>query len=85
MTEPEANALVQALHGRFGGDVESEAIGNGRFRFSIVSPSFAEVPHMQRQDLVWSLVDQTVDRERSLDISLILTFAPAELEAAGSL
>ena len=83
MTEAKANALCEALRLKFDGNVERESInGHGRYRFAIASDRFTGMPQLKRQDEVWQVVDATLPREATLDISLILTFAPSELAAA---
>jgi hypothetical protein len=48
-----------------------------------MSPQFERMEQLRRQDLIWDVVDQTLPREATLDISLILAFAPSELASAG--
>jgi stress-induced morphogen len=80
MNQAEVDALVQAFRNRFGPQVEAEAVnGHGRYRFAVVSPQFASMTHLQRQDALWEVVDATLPRPVTLDISLILAFAPNEL------
>lgn len=80
MTRAKADALVAALKGRFGGEAEAEQVNpNGRYRFAIVSPQFEAVPHLRRQDEAWKVVDEVLSREETLDVSLVLTYAPDEM------
>ncbi len=80
MTPQDAERVVNALRDGLRAEVESEMInGRGRYRFSVVSPMFENVPHTQRQDRVWAAVDQVLRRDDTLDISLILAYAPSEL------
>jgi hypothetical protein len=44
-----------------------------------VSSQFNNVPDLQRQDRVWEIVDSTIQRGETLDISLILAFTPEEV------
>jgi len=80
MTQDQVDALADALRKHFGGEVEAEPVnGHGRYRFSIVSSGFAQMTHLQRQDAIWKIVDQVLARDATLDVSMILAFAPAEL------
>jgi acid stress-induced BolA-like protein IbaG/YrbA len=80
MTQEQVDSLVTALRRRFKADVDAERVGDRmRFRFAVVSPEFAQMTQLQRQDAVWEVVDATLPREATLDVSLILTFAPGEL------
>jgi acid stress-induced BolA-like protein IbaG/YrbA len=79
MTSERAAALAAELRNRFGGEVEAEAVnGSGRFRFIVVSDRFDRMPHLQRQDAVWEVVDTVLSREETLDVSLVLTLAPTD-------
>jgi hypothetical protein len=83
MTRARADALVAALVARFGGEAEAEQVNqNGRYRFAIVSPQFNSMPHLRRQDEAWKVVDEVLSREETLDVSLILTYAPGDLAQA---
>jgi hypothetical protein len=67
---------------RFGGDVEAEPDqddGN-RYQFWVFSPQFKEMSHLQRQDALWKLVEQELSREEQLDVAMIWTFAPGEID-----
>jgi len=80
MTRAKADALVAALAARFGGEAEAEQVNpSGRYRFAVVSPRFETVPHLKRQDEAWKVVDEVLTREETLDVSLVLTYAPAEI------
>ena len=80
MTNNEAKQLAQALKKQFGGKVEYEPVNTlGRYRFAITSKNFDGIPHLQRQDAIWKVVDQVLARESTLDVSMILAFAPADL------
>jgi stress-induced morphogen len=82
MTRNQANLLVKALQKRFGGKAEFEAVNeHGRYRFAITSKRFNNMTHLQRQDDVWKVVDDVLTREATLDVSMILAFAPADLAA----
>jgi len=80
MTTQEAQAVTAALESRFGGQAEAEEIAPGRFRFTLVSPAFTGVLHLRRQDEVWEAVDAVLPPEQSLDITLILAFAPDDVQ-----
>jgi hypothetical protein len=80
MTAKEAKSFATKLRKEFGGKVEFEPLnGNGRYRFAIESKRFNGVPVLQRQDEVWESVNRLLPSESTLDISVILTFAPADL------
>lgn len=84
MTQEQVDSLAAALRERFRGEVEVERIGERmRYRFAVVSSEFMPMTQLQRQDAVWAVVDSTLPREATLDVSLILTFAPSELAQAG--
>jgi hypothetical protein len=40
------------------------------------------MPHLRRQDQAWKVVDRVLPREATLDVSLILTYDPADLMTA---
>jgi stress-induced morphogen len=76
------HALADALRRDFPGTVEVELVsGTNRFRIAVVSDRFERMPHLKRQDEVWRLVDAILDREQSLQISMLLTYAPSEIES----
>ena len=54
---------------------------SGHFRANAASIVFRQ--SLERQDEVWKVADRTISREASLDVSLILAFAPEDLVAAG--
>lgn len=84
MTQEQANGLAEALRRRFQAEVDVEQVGDRmRYRFGVVSPQFSQMTQLQRQDAVWQVVDATLPREATLDVSLILTFSPAEFADAG--
>ncbi len=83
MTEKQLDSLVTAFRSQFGADVETEAVNsNGRYRITVVSAQFATMPHLQRQDALWETADRILPRDATIDISLILAYAPGELAAA---
>lgn len=83
MTTEHVEMLKEALKKRFEAEVEAEQVGpNGRYRFAVVSRQFEKMPRLDRQDRVWDVVDEVLPREATLDISLILAYAPDELEHA---
>lgn len=84
MTKTQAEALRRALKKAFGGKVEYELIdrARGRYRFGIWSKRFNTVNHLDRQDQAWNVVAQTLTPEDALQVSLILTYAPADLKMA---
>ena len=80
MTPDDARRLTTALKGRFGGNAEAEEVSPGRYRFAVVSPLFDGVPHLRRQDQIWLVVDAVLSREQVVDLSLVLAFAPDEVD-----
>ena len=83
MTRQRAEQLADALRKRFDGEVEFEAISpDGRYRFAVTSRQFENMPHLDRQDALWLVADQVLAKPETLDISLILAFAPSELVPA---
>jgi hypothetical protein len=46
----------------------------------MVSSGFVGVPQLRRQDDVWAVVDAALSPEQMLEITLILTFAPDEVQ-----
>ena len=84
MTQQEVDQLADALRRQFNAEVEAEPVnGNGRYRFAVVSPEFEQMNQLQRQDAIWAVVDATLPRLATLDISLILAFSPTELAETG--
>jgi hypothetical protein len=79
MKPQDAEELKKALETQFQAEVETEEVSKGRYRFSVVSATFDGKPHMARQDEAWALVHRVLDREASLDVSLILTLSPKDL------
>lgn len=80
MTQDQANALRDTFVRELGADVELEQVSRaGRYRFALTSPRFEGMAHLARQDLIWPFVDQVLPREATLDVSMILAFAPSEL------
>ena len=83
MTKSQVEDLSRALKKQFHAKVEFEPVNNnGRYRFAVSSKDFAQMTQLQRQDAIWKVVDETLPREATLGISLILAFAPAELATA---
>ena len=82
MTAQEARQLEDALRARLGAQVEVEEISAGRYRFGVIAPGFEGVAQLRRQDQVWQIVDETLPPPARLDVSLILAFAPGELQVA---
>ena len=67
--------------------VEEELLDlkQGRYRFGVVASKFIRMSHLKRQDKIWEVIDKAVQakkisREAMLEISLILAYAPEELE-----
>ena len=85
MTRYRVKQLSEALRQRFNAEVEVERVGEGgRYRFAVIAPRFGKMTQLQRQDAVWEVVDAILPREATLDISLILTYAPRDLAEMGT-
>jgi len=82
MTDVQLQELLDELKRRFHAQVEAEQVSPGRFRLGVVSPQFAGVPGLRRQDRIWEAIDEMLDREQTLDISLVLAYSPDEIEVA---
>ena len=83
MTKRDAESLADALRRKFSAEVEVQAVnGNGRYRFAIVSQDLQRMNQLERQDAIWEVVDATLPRNATIDVSLILAFSPAELAEA---
>jgi stress-induced morphogen len=84
MTQHIAESLANALRNRFDAEVDMELVNpSGRYRFAVVSPQFQKMTQLARQDEIWKVVNETMPREATLDITLILAFAPDELVDTG--
>jgi stress-induced morphogen len=84
MTQQDAECLAQAFRNRFGAEVGMELVNPvGRYRFEVVSPQFQKMTQLARQDEIWKVVNETMSRDATLDITLILAFAPDELVDTG--
>jgi stress-induced morphogen len=83
MTPKDRDKVVKALTKAFDAQVGAELVGKpGRYRFSVVSERFAKMKLLARQDALWKVVDEILSREATLDVSLILAYAPEDLEIA---
>ena len=82
---PAITRLKKALASEFGGVVDVQPVpGSGvrdYFRVGLVSPRFRRMPHLKRQDAVWDVADRVLTREETLLVSMILAYAPNELES----
>ena len=83
MTNEQVEKLAQALRLQFDAQVDSESVAPGRFRFAVTSRRFDNMPHLARQDMVWKVVDKELPREATMDVSLILAYAAADLAEMG--
>jgi acid stress-induced BolA-like protein IbaG/YrbA len=71
--------LEKALKTQLAAEVEVEQSAPHRYRFAVVSKKFERMRPLKRQDLIWKIVDETLDREQVLAISMILAFAPKDV------
>ena len=81
MKQADADRTCQALQDALGGTARWERVSRGRYRIEVVTPAFDGQSHRKRQNRVWEVVDQTLDRETALDITMIVPFAPADFDA----
>ena len=82
MMRADAERLSGELARTYGGEVDAEEVAPGQFKFFMVSPGFTGVPHLRRQDSVWEVVERVLTREQLLDLTLVLTYAPDEIQLA---
>ena len=83
MTQEKAAQLAAAFRQQFGGEVEAHPGDDGekgRFDFSVVSSGFIGMSNLQRQDAVWETIERTLSREETLDVGMVWTFAPGEVD-----
>ena len=73
-------ALVEGLKaGGIAAKVYVEPVPSTKLhRLTVLAPKFAALRPSERQDLVWRIVDDILDREDQLKISMILTLTPDE-------
>jgi hypothetical protein len=63
--------------------IRTEAIPQTKLtRVQIISPTFKQLRHSERQDLVWRIIGQHLTPSEQLHISMIMTLASQELHAA---
>ena len=80
MTEQDADQLVQALELELGGTARYDRTSPDRCHFEVTTPAFTGTPMRARQVRVWKVVDDLFDRETSSGITLIMTYAPEDLD-----
>lgn len=74
--------LRDRLKSELAAEVDVEPLDEGApFLVTVFSDQFKNLSHLARQDRVWAVVDAACSREDSLLISMILTYAPGEIEA----
>jgi len=62
-------------------DVQIESVPTTKlFRVMITAKKFKHLEHAERQSLVWRIVDRHFTPEQQLQISMIVTLTPQELE-----
>jgi hypothetical protein len=54
--------------------------GTKLYRLAVLSPQFKSLRELERQDLVWRIVDKAVSRDDQMRIAVILTLTPDEAE-----
>ena len=80
MNDAQADQLVDALRARFGGRARHERTAPGRYAIEVITDDFDGVTSRARQDRVWQVVDDTLDRDTSAGITLIMTYAPGDFD-----
>jgi hypothetical protein len=81
MNDVDAEKLAAALQNAFGGKVTFERTAVGRYAFEVTTKAFDDVSPRARQDRVWQVVDDTLDRDTSAGITLIVAYAPGDFDA----
>ena len=81
MNDDQADQLAGALQAAFGGRARHERTAPGRYAIEVITPAFDGVTPRARQDKVWTVVDEMLDRETSSGITLIVTYAPGDFDA----
>jgi stress-induced morphogen len=56
-----------------------EQARRGRYRLTVVSDSFNDMGHPERQRLVWDIADRTLGKADLRKVAMILTVAPSEI------
>lgn len=81
MKDDQAQRLATAFQDQFGGEVEvlPEEGSPGRYQFAVQSPKFSELTTLRRQDVVWEVIDRVLSREDTLDVVMVWTFVPGEV------
>jgi hypothetical protein len=51
-------------------------------RVLVTSPTFKQLRHSERQDLVWRIIGQHFTPDEQLHISMVMALAPREVNAA---
>lgn len=59
--------------------LDLEETPGGRVGGFVVSPTFAGMPQIDRQDLLWKCLDRNLDRERIQQIISLVTVTPEEM------
>mgnify|MGYP006301420073 CR=1 FL=1 len=80
MTPKQVKQLTSALEQAFNAEVQAEKVSTKRYRFVVVSPQFCRMTQMERQDAIWAQVDQVLQKADAVNVSLILAYAPNEIE-----
>ncbi len=55
--------------------------GTKLHRVTVVAPKFAALRPSERQDLVWRIAEQVLNKDQQLQLSMILTLTPKEISA----
>lgn len=74
---------VAALQRELAATVEVEKVSDvPRYRLGVVSQRFDGMSPLDRQDLVWNVVDGALDRREAMLLSVILAYSPTELASS---
>jgi len=60
-------------------EIDHEKVRTDRYRLIVVSNSFENKGHPERQRLVWDIADGVLDKDDLMRVSMILTIAPTEI------
>jgi len=81
LTEPAyVVRLTDALRQKLpGAEVEHEQLRADRYRFVVTWPQFDAMEHPERQELVWDVVEHSLDPADFMKVSMILTLGNEDL------
>ena len=62
-----------------GAEIDVEQVRGDRYRYIILWKGFDSMGHPERQELVWDLVEKTVDSADLLKVAMVLTLGYEDL------